>query len=174
MDVDTGCVATSSDRTRVSGEVLGSGSVRCVLSGHSPHRRIPGQSLDSSSTTSSAPSTRSPRPPVSTHDGFSARLLALRSSGPVANQSVSECQTVISGLTCGRRSGRTVACQQVSAARQQPGHGRFVEWMTCDVVHGGHVEPDFSDRFVALRAQRWEEGLLVRAAERPPRSRLCY
>jgi hypothetical protein len=79
---------------------------------------------------SSAPSARSLRPVVSTHDGFSARFLALRSSGPVANQIAPACQTAISGVTCGRPSGRTVDSQKVSAARScssPSAHGVGVE-----------------------------------------------
>ncbi len=50
-----------------------------------------------STTTSNPPSMRSLRPVVSTHDAFSARFLAFRSSGPVVNQRASVCQTAISG-----------------------------------------------------------------------------
>jgi hypothetical protein len=50
------------------------------------------------------------------HEAFFARFLALRSCGPVVNQIASPCQTAISGVTCGRPSGRTVDSQKVSAA----------------------------------------------------------
>lgn len=85
------------------------------------HASASSRSLASSDTRTASPSTTRSYPlfqvlvpVVSTTLGFSARLRALRSSGPVQKCSAPSDHTVGRGVTCGRPSGRTVEIQNSS------------------------------------------------------------
>lgn len=81
------------------------------------------------STTTSKPWCSVLVPVVTTTSGFVARFRALRSSGPVQKCNASSDQSPISGVTCGRPSGRAVDSQNTSArvsTATASDHGRAV------------------------------------------------